>query len=129
MDSVARLVCDVSECVLVIAGTDVASLWSAARVQQFLSENGNRDRLRLVLNRFRKLAGFQEKEAEAAAGLKLLWKIPGHYAAAANAIDRGAPLFLHDRSEMARSFSGLAEKLTETEVASKRPLWSMFKIG
>jgi pilus assembly protein CpaE len=129
VDAVARLVCDVSECVLVIAGTDVASLWSAARVQQFLSENGNRDRLRLVLNRFRKLAGFQEHEAEAAAGLKLLWKIPGHYAAASNAIDRGAPLFLHDRSEMARSFSGLAEKLTEPEAVGKRPLWSMFKIG
>jgi pilus assembly protein CpaE len=129
MDPIARLVCDVSECVLIVAGTDVASLWSAARVQQFLSENGNRDRLRLVLNRFRKIAGFQEYQAEAAAGLKLLWKVHGHYAAASNAIDRGAPMFLHDRSDISRSFSGLAEKLTETEPVSKRPLWSMFKIG
>jgi pilus assembly protein CpaE len=129
IDPITRLVCDLSETVLVIAGTDVASLWSAARVQQYLSENGSRDRLRLVLNRFRKIAGFQEKEVEAASGLPLLWKIPNHYVTVASAIDRGVPLVLHDRSEMARSFTGLAEKLTESHTAAKRPAWSLFKIG
>src|SRR5262249_17280988 len=71
MDAVSRLICDVSETVMVIAGTDVASLWSAARIQQFLGENNGRDRLRLVLNRFRKIPGFQENDVEAASGLKL----------------------------------------------------------
>ncbi len=129
MDAIARLVCDLSQTVLVVAGTDVASLWSAARIQQFLGENNGRDRLRLVLNRFRKIQGFQESEAESASGLALLWKVPNHYPAVSGAIDRGVPLMQQNRSELTRAFTGLAEKLTETEAAAKRPTWSLFKIG
>jgi pilus assembly protein CpaE len=129
MDAVTRLVCDLSETVMVVAGTDVASLWSAARIQQFLGESNGRDHLRLVLNRFRKIPGFQEAEVEAASGLKLLWRVPNHYPAASGAIDRGVPLMQHNRSDLARAFTGLAEKLTETETAIKRPAWSLFKIG
>ena len=129
MDAVSRLVCDLSQTVLVVAGTDVASLWSAARIQQFLSENNGRDRLRLVLNRFRKIPGFQENEVETASGLRLLWKVPNHYPAVSGAIDRGVPLMQQNRSELTRAFTGLAEKLTETETTAKRPAWSLFKIG
>ena len=129
MDAVTRLVCDLSQTVLVVAGTDVASLWSAARIQQFLCENNGRDRLRLVLNRFRKIPGFQENEVETASGLRLLWKVPNHYPAVSGAIDRGVPLMQQNRSELTRAFTGLAEKLTETETTAKRPAWSLFKIG
>ena len=129
MDAVTRLVCDLSQTVLVVAGTDVASLWSAARIQQFLCENNGRDRMRLVLNRFRKIQGFQESEAESASGLTLLWKVPNHYPAVSGAIDRGVPLMQQNRSDLTRAFTGLAEKLTETEAAAKRPTWSLFKIG
>jgi pilus assembly protein CpaE len=129
MDVVTRLICDLSQTVLVVAGADVASLWSAARIQQFLGENNGRDRLRLVLNRFRKIAGFQENEVESASGLKLLWKIPNHYPAVSGAIDRGVPLMQQNRSDLTRAFTGLAEKLTESETAAKRPAWSLFKIG
>jgi len=129
MDGVTRLVCDLSQTVLVVAGTDVASLWSAARIQQFLCENNGRDRLRLVLNRFRKIPGFQENEVETASGLRLLWKVPNHYPAVSGAIDRGVPLMQQNRSELTRAFTGLAEKLTETETTAKRPAWSLFKIG
>ena len=41
-------------------------------MQQYLGETGGRERVRLVLNRFRKIAGFSEADAEAAAGAKLL---------------------------------------------------------
>jgi len=129
MDAVTRLVCDLSQTVLVVAGTDVASLWSAARIQQFLCENNGRDRLRLVLNRFRKIPGFQENEVETASGLRLLWKVPNHYPAVSGAIDRGVPLMQQNRSDLTRAFTGLAEKLTETETTAKRPAWSLFKIG
>ena len=129
MDAITRLVCDLSQAVLVVAATDVTSLWSAARIQRFLAENGGRDRLHLVLNRFRKIAGLQENDVESASGLPLLWKVPNHYSAVSGAIDRGIPLMQHDRSEMARSFTGLAAKLTEADAAVRRPLWSLFKIG
>ena len=76
VDGTARLVSSLSQSVLLVAHADVASLWSAARMQQYLSEAGGRDQMRLVLNRFRRTPGFTETDAESAAGVKLLWKIP-----------------------------------------------------
>ena len=105
MDATTRLVSNLAQTVLMVAHTDVASLWSAARVQQFLSESGSRDKIQLVLNRFRKIPGFSEGDAEAAAGVKLLWKIPNQYFAVSTAIDRGVPLLHQNHTEIARSFA------------------------
>jgi pilus assembly protein CpaE len=127
MDTTSRLVCSLSEAVLLVAHADVASLWSAARIQQYLAETGGRERVHLVLNRFRKIPGFSEADAEAASGLKLMWKIPNHYFAVSAAIDRGVPVMQQGNTEIARSFSGLAAKLTENDVEVKRRSWSLFK--
>jgi pilus assembly protein CpaE len=127
VDATTRLLCNLSETVLLVAHADVASLWSATRIQQYLGETGSRERVRLVLNRFRKIAGFSEADAEAAAGVKLLWKIPNQYFAVSAAIDRGVPLMQQSYSEMARSFAGLASSLTENDIEVKRKAWSLFK--
>jgi len=127
LDAATRLVSNLSETVLLVAHTDVASLWSAARVLQYLGETGGRERVRLLLNRFRKVPGFSEADAEAAAGAKLLWKIPNQYFAVSAAIDRGVPLMAQTHTEIARSFSGLAATLTQNDDNVKRTAWSLFK--
>jgi pilus assembly protein CpaE len=127
LDAASRLVANLSEYVLLVACTDVASLWSAARVQTFLAESGNRDRLRLVLNRFRKVPGFSEADAENAAGVKLIWRVPNQYFAISSAIDRGSPIMEQSHTEIARCFSGLAQELTRNDVDVKRSTWSLFK--
>jgi len=127
LDAVSRLIANVSECVLLVACTDVASLWSAARVQQYLGETGNRERLRLILNRFRKVPGFSEAEAENAAGVKLLWRVPNQYFAISSSIDRGTPVMEQSNTDIARCFSGLANELTRDDVDVKRAAWSLFK--
>lgn len=127
MDPTIRLISNLSQAVLVVAHADVASLWSASRVQQYLGETGGRERTQLVLNRFRKIPGFSEADAQAAAGIKLLWKIPNEYFAISAAIDRGIPVMQQGRSEIARSFAGLASLLTENDVEVKRTSWSLFK--
>ena len=126
-DAASRLIANVSETVLLVACTDVASLWSAARVQQYLGETGTRERVRLVLNRFRKVPGFSEADAEAAVGAKLLWRIPNQYFAVSSAIDRGTPLMEQSHTEIARCFAGLAQELTRNDVDVKRAAWSLFK--
>jgi len=126
-DAATRLIANLSETVLLVACTDVASLWSAARVQQYLGETGSRDRVRLVLNRFRKVPGFSEADAETAVGAKLLWRVPNQYFAVSTAIDRGTPVMDQRSSEMARCFAGLAQELTRNDVDVKRAAWSMFK--
>jgi pilus assembly protein CpaE len=126
-DAASRLIASLSETVLLVACSDVASLWSAARVQQYLGETGSRERVRLVLNRFRKVPGFSEADAEAAVGAKLLWRIPNQYFAISGAIDRGTPVMDQRNSEIARCFAGLAQELTRNDADVKRAAWSLFK--
>jgi pilus assembly protein CpaE len=126
-DAASRLIASLSETVLLVACSDVASLWSAARVQQYLGETGSRERVRLVLNRYRKVPGFSEADAEAAVGAKLLWRVPNQYFAVSSAIDRGTPVMDQRNSEIARCFSGLAQELTRNDVDVKRAAWSLFK--
>ncbi len=98
-----------------------------AHCSNIWAETGGRDQLRLVLNRFRRTPGFTETDAETAAGVKLLWKIPNQYAAVSTAIDRGIPLMQQSHTEIARAFSGLATRLTENDAEVKRAAWSLFK--
>ena len=127
LDSATRLVSSLAEKILLVAHADVASLWSAGRVAQYLGESGARDRFALVLNRYRKVAGFNEAETEAAIGAPVLWRIPNQYFAVATAIDRGVPLMQTGSSEIARSITSLAELLTKDDIEVKRTAWSLFK--
>ncbi|HUM05658.1 MAG TPA: cellulose synthase operon protein YhjQ/BcsQ [Terriglobales bacterium] len=127
LDGATRLVSNLSERVLLVAHADVASLWSAGRVAQYLGESGSHDRFALVLNRYRKVAGFNEAETEAAIGAPVLWRIPNQYFAVSTAIDRGVPLMQQGNTEIARSIAGLAEHLTKDDLDTKRTAWSLFK--
>ncbi len=127
IDPTSRLICTLSQSVLMVVNADVTSLWSAARVHEYLAETGDREKISMVLNRFRKIPGFSESDAEAAAGVKLLWKIPNQYFAVSTAIDRGVPVAAQNNSEIARAFAGLAARLTENDLDVKRKAWSLFK--
>jgi pilus assembly protein CpaE len=124
IDTATRIVCDLSDSILLVAHTDVASLWSAARVTELLRETGANERVRLVLNRFRKIAGFSEADAEVAAGAKLFAKIPNNYPAVSAAIDRGAPIITQN-CEVSRALQALAGALTKAEEVKRK--WSLFK--
>lgn len=129
MDPTTRLISNLSQAVLIAAHADVASLWSASKVQQYLGETGGRERLQLILNRFRKTPGFTDADAASASGISLAWKIPNQYFAASAAIDRGVPLVQQNNTDIARSFIALAARLTEGDADVKRATWSMFKIS
>ena len=78
-DQTARLLCDLSNAVLLVANADVVSLWSASRIRGFLEDGATRDRVRIVLNRYKKIPGFTDEDVEKATNSKLLWKIPNNY--------------------------------------------------
>jgi pilus assembly protein CpaE len=114
LDPLVRMACTFSDIILLVAETDmVALLWNAARVQSFLGEGSTRDKVRLVLNRFRKTHEFTDADAEAATDAKILWKIPSQYFVVSNAIDRGTPVALQKNADVARSFRGLAAALAQ----------------
>jgi pilus assembly protein CpaE len=112
-DSTTRLLSDLSNAVLMIAQTDVVSLWSASRIYSFLEEGTGRNRLRMVLNRYKKIPGFTDEDVENSTRCKVLWKIPNAYQSIAPAIDHGTPAVLQDGSEISRSFRSLAAALAD----------------
>jgi pilus assembly protein CpaE len=113
LDPTTRLLSDLSNAVLMIAQTDVVSLWSASRIHGFLEEGTGRNRLRIVLNRYKKIPGFTDEDVEQSTHCKVLWKIPNAFQAISPAIDHGAPVVLQEGQEVSRSFRALAAALAD----------------
>ncbi len=117
LDTTVQMVCDLSNAVLLVAHTDVVSLWSAGRIQTFLQEGAGRDRLRVVLNRYKKIPGFTDEDVERATNCKVLWKVPNNFQLIGPAIDKGNPVALQDNHEVSRSYRGLAAELAGATAA------------
>ncbi len=113
LDSTTRILSDLSNAVLMVAQTDVVSLWSAGRIHAFLEEGTGRNRLRIVLNRYKKIPGFTDEDIQHSTRCKVLWKIPNAYQSISPAIDQGTPVVLQDHSEVSRSFRSLAAALAD----------------
>lgn len=94
-----------------MAQTDVVSLWSAGRIHSFLEEGMARDRIRIVLNRYKKIPGFGDEEVQQVTNCSVLWKIPNAFQAIQPSIDRECPVVLQEESHISRSYRGLAPAL------------------
>ncbi len=113
LDPTTRLLSDLSNAVLMVAQTDVVSLWSAGRIHTFLEEGTGRDRLRIILNRYKKIPGFTDEDIEQVTSCKVLWKIPNAFHSVSPAIDHGSPVVLQEGPEIGRSYRALADTLAE----------------
>src|SRR6266571_1184633 len=127
LDQITRVVGEISDMVLLVAHADVASLWSAARVREYLANEQNGERIHLVLNRFRKIRNFGDSDVEAATHARVFAKIPNFYAIVSTAIERGVPVASQNHSEIARCFVDLATELMEGKASEKTRSWSLFK--
>ncbi len=113
LDPTTRLLSDLSNAVLMVAQTDVVSLWSAGRIHGFLEEGGGHNRLRLVLNRYKKIPGLSDEDIEHSTRCKVLWKLPNAFHAISPAIDNGSPVVVQEGQEISRAFRSLARALAE----------------
>src|SRR5438477_753268 len=113
LDPTTRLLSDLSNAVLVVAQTDVVSLWCAGRIHSFLEEGTGRDRIRMVLNRYKKIPGFGDEDVQQVTNCKVLWKVPNAYHVISPSIDHGSPVVLQEGPEISRSYRGLAAALAE----------------
>lgn len=123
LDNIGQAAADHSDEVLLIAAADVPSLWSAARIAEQMSSS--RKRMRLVLNRFRKIPGLTDADVEHSTHLQVFAKVPNQYAAVATSIDRGIPVSHQNHSEISRAFTALADSLTGTAAPRKFTLAPM----
>jgi pilus assembly protein CpaE len=121
LDPTTRLLSDLSNAVLVVAQTDVVSLWSAGRIHTFLEEGTGRDRLRMVLNRYKKIPGFTDEDVQQVTNCKVLWKVPNAFQQISPSIDHGTPIVLQEGPEISRSYRTLAETLAEASYSDGSP--------
>ena len=119
LDPTTRLLSDLSNAVLVVAQTDVVSLWCASRIHTFLEEGTGRDRTRIVLNRYKKIPGFGDEDVQQVTNCKVLWKVPNAFHAVSPSIDHGSPVVLQEGPEISRSYRGLAAALAEASSNSE----------
>jgi len=119
LDSTTRLLSDLSNAVLMVAQTDVVTLWSAGRIHTFLEEGAGRNRLRMVLNRYKKIPGFTDDDVQQVTNCKVLWKVPNAYQSISPSIDHGTPVVLQEGPEISRSYRSLAETLAEASSNSE----------
>jgi Flp pilus assembly CpaE family ATPase len=128
VDQTTRMLADLSNAVLMVLQTDVVSLWSAGRIQSFLEDGAQTGKVALVLNRYKKIPGFSDEDAEKATSCKVFWKIPNQYQAIAPAIDHGKPIALHDGLEVTRSLQAMTAALVQSEGGTQESLFSQ-KVG
>lgn len=91
-------------------------------MKTFLEEGAGHDRVRLVLNRYKKIPGFSDEDVETATSCKLLWKLPNNHQAVAPAIDKGLPIAFQDSVDIGRSFRMLAAALAEASPSGEGSL-------
>lgn len=118
LDPTTRLLSELSNAVLVVAQTDVVSLWSAGRIHSFLEEGTGRDRLRIVLNRYKKIPGFTDEDVQQVTNCKVLWKVPNAFQLISPSIDHGTPVVLQEGPEISRSYRALAATMAEASSQS-----------
>ncbi len=131
-DELSRAGCEFSDQVLLVAQPEMGALWSAAKVRKYLSASCHDRRIGLLLNRYRKMAGLDDEQIEAAVGCKIFWTIQNQYISVARSIENGIPVARDRRSELAKAFAGLAslllgEKVEEPQMQDKRARSSVFE--
>ncbi len=90
----------------------------------------NREHINVILNRVMKKMEISIQDAEESFGKSILFSLPNDYNTSMTAINSGKPLsHVSPKSELARSFMALADKLIPTEDNSKQiktKSWSLF---
>jgi septum formation inhibitor-activating ATPase MinD len=96
-----------------VAQADVVSLWSASRIRTFLEEGATRDRVRIVLNRYKKIPGFTDEDVEKTTQCKVLWKVPNSFQAISPSIDHGTPVVLQENQEVSRQLQAVRQAMVD----------------
>jgi pilus assembly protein CpaE len=112
VDGLMRTMCEFSDEVLLVGQPDVPSMWNAQRLRRYISTNVNPDKIRLVLNRYRKTPGVSDTEFEKSSGCELVWTVPNQYVTVSKAITNGVPVVRQSSAELKQCFLQFARSLT-----------------
>ena len=115
-DAMACILAKLADTVMLVTQVEFSCLWAASRIKAYLGTGQTHEhKLQLILNRFGEALKVSEADIEVRTGCKIRWKIPNQYGAVATAIESGMPVVQTDKSEVARSYAGLAAELAQQD--------------
>ena len=114
-DEMLALILEKANLILFVTEMDVPSLKSAHRAFELFERMGIYDKkIRLILNRYVKSKLMSLESVEKALGVKVFWTLPNNSPTAIAAVNQGLSIQECDaRSDIARSYSGLADAVLE----------------
>jgi pilus assembly protein CpaE len=126
LDGPALKVIEMADRVFLITLLNLPCLHNTNNLLKSLSSVGmtQKDRVRLVVNRYLKKSDITLKEAEESVQSRIFWRIPNDYKTTMSAINRGKPLReISPRAEITKSLEGLAGSLIEGEAKAEKRGW------
>lgn len=108
-------VLELSDLIMMLTTLEIPAIRNTSRYLEIFERlELERDKIRLVVNRFQKKAAISIKDLESALGLDVFWKVPNDFTQMRMGIDGGTPVVMRtSRSKLARSFQQLADCLCE----------------
>jgi len=125
LDNLTATVFSMATHIVLVLQQSVLHVRNAARLLSILkSELGvPPDRVRLVLNRYRKDALVEVEDVRRSLGIDTVLTVPGHYRSALESVDTGVPLYEIDRnSAVARSVGQIVATFTGENAAPRAGL-------
>ena len=122
-------VLEISDTLLLITILSLPCLANTNKLLRSLSDLGyvDRDRIKVILNRYMKKSDISLKDAEAGIGTALFQTIPNDYSTTMTAINNGQPLAsIAPKTQIARSFTDLATSLSAQPGKKAKKKWKLF---
>lgn len=114
VDNVSRAVSYASAAVFLVVQTSLSSMFSARRIHDFLVWEIGPDRVQFVLNRCRR-GSLTDEDVKQAINGDVRWKIPEAADFVTQCVERGTPLVLEKKHEVARAIRQLAAAVAHTD--------------
>ena len=104
--------------IIVVANQELATVRNAGRMATALRQRYGKERIRVILTRFDKLAEISQEDVERVIGLPVKHVVPSDYRAALQALNKGRPLALESGSRLCDAFAAIASDLTGVQLES-----------
>jgi len=114
--------------IIIVANQELATVRNAGRMATALRQRYGKDRIRVVLTRYDKLADISQEDVERVVGLTVKHVVPSDYRAALQALNKGRPLALEAGTRLSDAFAMIASELSgvQMESAADTPKGSLF---
>lgn len=114
LDQASREVCYASAAVFLVFETSLTSMFTARRLRDYLVWEIGAERVQLLLNRYHKNA-LSDAELRETLKAEVQWKIPDGDDAVNESIERGTPIILQRKNDVARAIRQLAGTLVHSD--------------